>query len=189
VQHGTLLVVGGLLVAFLVLPLLALVVSTSPMELQEGLRHPLVWPALRLSLLTTTISLALVVLLGTPLAWSLARTQGRLARAVETAVQLPIVIPPAVAGVAMLLAFGRRGPAGRLAVSRGLGRHIHHRGRGHGRGLRLGAVLRAGRHQRVPPRGSEAGPRGAHLRRVSAACLLSRGHSPSPHRGWWQAPP
>ena len=79
VQHGTLLVVGGLLVAFLVVPLLALVVSTSPMELQEGLRHPLVWPALRLSLLTTTISLALVVLLGTPLAWSLARTQGRLA--------------------------------------------------------------------------------------------------------------
>jgi molybdate transport system permease protein len=108
-EHATLAVLGGLLVAFLVLPLLALVVSTSPTEFQEGLRHPLVWPALRLSLLTTSISLVLVVLLGTPLAWSLARTQGRLARAVETAVQLPIVIPPAVAGVAMLLAFGRRG--------------------------------------------------------------------------------
>lgn len=109
VEHGTLWLVGGLLVAFLVVPLLALVVSISPTEFQEGLRHPLVWPALRLSLLTTSISLAVVVLLGTPLAWSLARAQGRLARAVETAVQLPIVIPPAVAGVAMLLAFGRRG--------------------------------------------------------------------------------
>jgi molybdate transport system permease protein len=49
------------------------------------------------------------VLLGTPLAWTLARARGRLARAVEASVQLPIVIPPAVAGIAMLLAFGRRG--------------------------------------------------------------------------------
>jgi molybdate transport system permease protein len=68
-----------------------------------------VWPALRLSLLTTAVSLALVVALGTPLAWMLASSHGRLARAVETIVELPIVIPPAVAGVAMLLAFGRRG--------------------------------------------------------------------------------
>jgi molybdate transport system permease protein len=62
-----------------------------------------------LSLLTTAISLILVVTLGTPLAWSLARARGRLAHAVETVIQLPIVVPPAVAGVAMLLAFGRRG--------------------------------------------------------------------------------
>jgi molybdate transport system permease protein len=53
--------------------------------------------------------LSVVVVLGTPLAWSLSRAQGRWASAVETVVQLPIVIPPAVAGVAMLLAFGRRG--------------------------------------------------------------------------------
>jgi molybdate transport system permease protein len=53
--------------------------------------------------------LALVVTLGTPLSWSLATARGRAARALETVVQLPIVIPPAVAGVALLLAFGRRG--------------------------------------------------------------------------------
>jgi molybdate transport system permease protein len=108
-EHSILVVVGAVLVAFLAVPLLALLVKTTASAFQEGLRHPLVWPALRLSLLTTSASLVLVVLFGTPLAWSLARATGRTARAVETAVQLPIVIPPAVAGVAMLLAFGRRG--------------------------------------------------------------------------------
>jgi molybdate transport system permease protein len=108
-QRAALAIVGALLVGFLVLPLFALFVSTTGADFRAGLRHPLVWPALRLSLLTTSVSLLVVVLFGTPLAWSLSRAQGRLARIVETAVQLPIVIPPAVAGVAMLLAFGRRG--------------------------------------------------------------------------------
>lgn len=109
VEQGLLHVVGAFLVVFLAVPLLALILGATASDLREGLRHPLVWPALRLSLLTTTVSLVVVVVLGTPLAWSLARARGRMARAVETAVQLPIVIPPAVAGVAMLLAFGRRG--------------------------------------------------------------------------------
>jgi molybdate transport system permease protein len=103
-----LVIIGASLVAFLVVPLLALFV-TGASDFDVGLRHPLVWPALRLSLITTLLSLVAVVVLGTPLAWSLARAEHRLARAVETAVELPIVIPPAVAGVAMLLAFGRRG--------------------------------------------------------------------------------
>jgi molybdate transport system permease protein len=101
---------GGVLLAFLMLPLLALFSSTSLGEFLAGLSHPLVGPALRLSLYTTSSSLIVVVMFGTPLAWSLGRAEGRLARAVETAVQLPIVIPPAVAGVAMLIAYGRRGP-------------------------------------------------------------------------------
>jgi molybdate transport system permease protein len=101
--------VGGLLVAFLTVPLLSLVLATAGADFEEGLRHPLVWPALRLSLLTTWVSLIIVVLLGTPLAWTLARGRGRLARLIETSMQLPIVIPPAVAGVSLLLAFGRRG--------------------------------------------------------------------------------
>ncbi|MFE8598372.1 ABC transporter permease [Archangium violaceum] len=101
--------VGSLLLAFLTVPLLALVVATTGTDFEAGLRHPLVWPALRLSLLTTVASLFIVVLLGTPLAWTLARGRGQWVRIIETGVQLPIVIPPAVAGVAMLLAFGRRG--------------------------------------------------------------------------------
>ncbi|MCC6527826.1 MAG: molybdate ABC transporter permease subunit [Polyangiaceae bacterium] len=108
-ERGVLSAVGGVLVAFLGLPLLSLFLGLGAEDFGIGLRHPLVWPALRLSLLTTSASLVVVVLLGTPLAWSLARAKGRLARAVETAVQLPIVVPPAVAGVALLLAFGRRG--------------------------------------------------------------------------------
>jgi molybdate transport system permease protein len=105
-----LLTVGGaLLVAFLALPLLALFLTATPADLMLGLRHPLVWPALRLSLFTTSVTLAIVVALGTPLAWTLAHARSRLAPLVETLLQLPIVIPPAVAGVALLLAFGRRG--------------------------------------------------------------------------------
>ena len=109
IEHASLAIVGSFLAAFLALPLLALVLATPPMELVRGLSHPLVWPALRLSLFTTCLSAILIVLLGTPLAWTFAQAQSRLARACETAVQLPIVIPPAVAGVGMLLAFGRRG--------------------------------------------------------------------------------
>jgi len=109
---------GGALLAFLVLPLVGLVATTSGADFVAGLRHPLVWPALKLSLFTTTISLAVVVGLGTPLAWALAQRDDRLGRATETITQLPIVIPPAVAGVALLLAFGRRGL---LAAWLGLG--------------------------------------------------------------------
>ena len=94
--------------AFLALPFAALLLGTSVADMRVGLAHPLVWPAMRLSLLTTSLSLALVLCFGTPLAFVLARSQGRIARAIETALQLPIVVPPAVAGLALLLAFGRR---------------------------------------------------------------------------------
>lgn len=104
-----LLVVGGLLAVFLALPLVGLVVTSSLAGLGAGLADPLVWPALWLSLWTTALSLALTLALGTPLAWALARSSSGLQRAVETLVELPLVIPPAVAGIAMLLAFGRRG--------------------------------------------------------------------------------
>lgn len=101
---------GAALVAFLAAPVVALFTRTRWPELVSGLAHPLVWPALQLSLVTTALSLVLVLLLGTPLAWTFAQGRGgRLSHAVETMVQLPIVIPPAVAGVALLLAFGRRG--------------------------------------------------------------------------------
>lgn len=108
-ENAGLLALGGMLLVFLALPLFALLVTTSAAGFVDGLQHPLVWPALRLSLQTTSISLAIVVVLGTPLAWTLARHRSRLARGIETLLQLPIVVPPAVAGVALLLAFGRRG--------------------------------------------------------------------------------
>jgi molybdate transport system permease protein len=68
--------------------------------------------ALRLSIVTTAVTLALAVALGTPLAYALARRAFPGAALVETLVDLPIVLPPAVAGLGLLLAFGRRGPIG-----------------------------------------------------------------------------
>jgi molybdate transport system permease protein len=97
-----------LLVAFLTLPVATLVFG-SLSELGPGLVHPLVLPALELTLLTTSISLLVILALGTPLAWLLARRVGRWVRVVETLVELPVVIPPAVAGLALLLTFGRHG--------------------------------------------------------------------------------
>jgi molybdate transport system permease protein len=103
------MVAGALLVLFLAVPMVALLATTTSADFVDGLASPLVWPALRLSLITTVTSLTLSVLFGTPLAWLLARSSTRLATAVETLVQLPMVVPPAVAGVALLLTFGRRG--------------------------------------------------------------------------------
>lgn len=68
--------------------------------------------ALRLSLITSTVTLALSVALGTPVAYLLARTRFPGARLVDALVDLPIVLPPTVAGVALLTAFGRRGLVG-----------------------------------------------------------------------------
>jgi molybdate transport system permease protein len=100
------------LVALLVLPTVSLFVTASPRALLAGLGHPVAARALLLSLQTTAVSLVVVVVLGTPLAWRLAHATGRAARALETLTALPVVIPPAVAGIALLLTFGRRGLLG-----------------------------------------------------------------------------
>ncbi len=107
---------GIVLVVLLALPLLALVLTTTPADLLTGLKDPLFGPALWLSARTSTASLLLVVLGGTPLAWWLARTNGSLARGVEAMVDLPIVLPPAVLGVALLQAWGREGLLGGLGL-------------------------------------------------------------------------
>jgi molybdate transport system permease protein len=105
-----LLLPAGLLFAFLFLPLLGLLFGMSSEDVGRAFASPLVGQALALSLATTLVSLLVILLLGTPLAWLLARAHGRLARGIETLVELPIVVPPAVAGVALLLAFGRQSP-------------------------------------------------------------------------------
>jgi molybdate transport system permease protein len=112
-------VLATMLVALLVLPTLALFVTAPVGELLGGFLHPLAGPALWLSLRTTTLSLAVVLVLGTPLAWWLATGSGRVRPVVETLVALPVVIPPAVAGIALLLAFGRRGLVGRALAALG----------------------------------------------------------------------
>ena len=108
------------MLVLLVLPLLALALASSPSDLASGVRSPLFGPALWLSARTTALSLAIVVLTGTPLAWWLASTAGRGARVAEALVDLPIVIPPAVVGIALLETFGRSGLFGPILVGAGI---------------------------------------------------------------------
>jgi molybdate transport system permease protein len=68
--------------------------------------------ALRLSLITSLVSLVIVVMFGTPLAYLLARGRMPFRRLIDTLIDLPMVLPPAVAGIALLMAFGRRGLVG-----------------------------------------------------------------------------
>ena len=107
-----LLVPAGLAVGFLAVPLLGLLEETAWRDLAAELATPVVRQALRLSLVCSLGAVAVSVVLGVPLAFLLARVEfpGRnLVRALTT---LPMVFPPVVGGVALLLAFGRRGLVG-----------------------------------------------------------------------------
>jgi molybdate transport system permease protein len=99
---------------FLLLPLVALLARALQSDgLQALIRvGGTVQTALVLSLATTAASMVLVVLLGTPLAFALARHEFRGKALISIFVELPIVMPPVVAGLALLMAFGRRGLLG-----------------------------------------------------------------------------
>jgi molybdate transport system permease protein len=109
------------LLAFIALPVVALFARAEPATLLASLATHEARVALALSLRTTLISTLLAILLGTPLALLLARPNLRFGRALDTLVELPILIPPSVAGIALLMAFGRRGvfagPLNALGVS------------------------------------------------------------------------
>ncbi len=108
-------------VAFVLTPLLAMGWrALDSGELGKNLTSPLVLKAMRLSAITSTISLALAVGFGTPVAYLLARRDFPGKFAVDLLVDLPIVLPPTVAGVALLVAFGRRGVLGRYLDSAGV---------------------------------------------------------------------
>jgi molybdate transport system permease protein len=98
--------------AFLVVPLLGLVIRAPWTTLPERLAEPGVLTALRLSLLSATIATMACLLVGVPLAWVLARTEFRGRQLLRALVTVPMVLPPVVGGVALLLAFGRRGVLG-----------------------------------------------------------------------------
>ena len=108
-----LVVAATLLALLLLLPLGGLVWrALSDGDVAAELGSGATWDALRLSVVTATISLAIAVLLGTPLAWLLARSRARAARLAASLLDLPLVLPPTVAGIALLSAFGRSGYLG-----------------------------------------------------------------------------
>lgn len=105
---------------FTALPIVALVLASTPSDLAAGARHPLFLPALALSARTTAVSILVIAVAGTPLAWWLARGTGRLKRAAEILIDLPIVLPPAVMGIALLQALGPSGLLGPPLAALGL---------------------------------------------------------------------
>lgn len=116
-----LVIVALLFVTFLAAPVITLLLRNLWGEAAQGAPGSAeLLPAVLLSLLTTAVSLALTVLLGTPLAYALAlgALPGR--RVVETLVDLPLVLPPTVAGIALLLVFGRAGVLGEPLAALGL---------------------------------------------------------------------
>ena len=106
--------------AFLVLPVVAIFLDTSPGELVASLDDRGARDALWLSLKTTSIALAIIVVVGTPAAWLLATRRFRGRAVVVTLVELPLVLPPAVAGIALLAAVGPNGILGGTLANAGI---------------------------------------------------------------------
>ena len=107
-----LLLPAGLALAFLVLPLAALLVRAPWSSLPDRLTGPGVGQALRLSLVCAGSATVVCLVLGVPLAWVLARATFPGRKVVRALVTVPLVLPPVVGGVALLLLLGRRGLIG-----------------------------------------------------------------------------
>ena len=107
-----LLLPAALALGFLVVPLVALVARTPVTGLGARLTDAVVLDALWLSLWTATAAMAISLVLGLPLAWALARLDFPGRSLVRVLVTVPLVLPPVVAGVALLTAFGRTGVVG-----------------------------------------------------------------------------
>ena len=100
------------MIMFLTLPLLALIWRTELTDISTHLAQPVARRAIILSLWTSATATLLTIVLGTPLALLMTRRHFRGRRALDTLIDLPTVLPPAVAGLALLMAFGRRGMLG-----------------------------------------------------------------------------
>ena len=111
-RHGWLLLLALPILLFLTLPLAALILRIRVPVLLANLANPAVVQALSLSLTTAALSTLAALLFGTPLAYWLARHRFRGREVIDTLIDLPMVLPPSVAGIALLMAFGRRGLLG-----------------------------------------------------------------------------
>jgi molybdate transport system permease protein len=111
---------GLLLVVLLGLPLLALFLRAAGRDFFSYALSDMALAALRLSLTTSLVSVAVSMLVGTPLAYVLARWDFPGRAALELLIDLPVVLPPSVAGLALLIAFGRQGLFGEWLTSFGL---------------------------------------------------------------------
>lgn len=113
-------ILAGSFFLFLGIPLASLLLREQPAALWNAMQQPTVFEALQLSAVTTTVSTLLTVLFGLPVAYVLARRQFVGHSLLETLVTMPTVLPPVVAGVALLLTFGRFGLIGRFLTPFGI---------------------------------------------------------------------
>jgi len=112
VGSGLLIAVALLTLAFLALPIVGIFVHTSPGKLLHQLSNPVVKDAFLVSVKTSLLAQALILLLGTPTAYLLATRRFFGHSLAVTLVELPLVLPPAVAGIGLLTALGREGLLG-----------------------------------------------------------------------------
>ncbi len=105
-------IVIALVLAFLIVPIVALVTYQPPHRLVDGFGTKVATDAILVSLKTNAIAFALTIGLGTPFAYLVARHRFAGRSVVITLIELPLVMPPAVAGLALLVAFGRFGLLG-----------------------------------------------------------------------------
>jgi molybdate/tungstate transport system permease protein len=115
------LVLGLVALLVLLFPLVHLVMQDSPQTLWRSLARDDVQAALQLSVLSAGVSALLVALAGVPLAYALARLEFRGKRAVELLIDLPILVPQSVVGIALVVLLGPGAPLGRFLDERGLG--------------------------------------------------------------------
>lgn len=115
--RAALMAVSALFLLLITLPVAAVLLRVSPTALASRLTTAAVVDSLRLSLLASTISTAIVLVLATPISYALARYDFRGRWLLDAIVDLPMVLPPAVAGLALLLAFAPRGLLGGVLAS------------------------------------------------------------------------
>ncbi len=112
-----LVIPGTIALAFLIIPLLALLWQAPWGDIASIISSPLALDALRLSLATSLTATAFAAVVGVPLAWLLARDVFPATRLVRAIVIVPLLLPPVVSGVMLLSAFGRRGFVGQYLYS------------------------------------------------------------------------
>lgn len=138
-------VIAGILIFgflfFITIPLAALFTRVTPADFVTAIMSPAALDALWLSAVTASISTVIVVILGTPLAYVNARVAYRGRNIVDTLTDLPIVLPPTVAGLALLIAFGRNGLVGQSLGIFGIYLPFYDAGGNHIADLRVIAVL------------------------------------------------
>ena len=99
----------ALTLSFLILPILAIFLDIPPGRLLDGMNVPAAVDALVVTLKTTLIANLVILLIGTPAAYLIGSRSFRTKPLLVTAIELPLVLPPAVAGIGLLAAFGRNG--------------------------------------------------------------------------------